>query len=52
MVFELAVSESLLLLQSDLDHLKGRHNQQGLSDAGSKTSSHAATITQVPVVVP
>lgn len=51
MVFELAVGESLLLLQPDLDDLKGCHNQQRLSDTGSKASSHTPPITQVPVVV-
>jgi hypothetical protein len=51
MVLELAVCQSLLLLQSDLYHLKWCHNQQRLSDTSGKASCHAPAITQMAIVV-
>jgi hypothetical protein len=40
-----------LLLQPDLDHLKGRHDQQRLGDARHETRTRAPQVCQLPVLV-
>jgi hypothetical protein len=51
MVLELAVCQTLLLLQSDLDNLEGGNNEQRLRNARCKTCCHAPPVTQVTIMV-
>jgi hypothetical protein len=50
-VLEFVICQALLLLQPDLHHLKGRHDQQGFSDASCKASCQPPTVTQLAVTV-
>lgn len=50
LVAQLVPRQAALLLQADLDHLEGRHDDERLGDARREARRHAPRVRQLPVL--
>ncbi len=50
LVFQQRLVHPLLLLEADLHHLEGRHNDESLCHAGSKSRCRASPVSQLALL--